>query len=748
MLDRILRYLGLSKFRDIHEHALKSARIGTWSVDLKTNIIQISPVTAEIFHIPLINDDLSSAINRLIHPEDQERVRLAVQKSIEESVPYEIEYRINRLDGEVRWIFTRGMVSRDDSGIPIRFSGVSEDITNRKQSELFDRAEKKMFEEIFYGSRVALVIFRGPELRYEMINDNYKKIIGDRDVIGKPLLEALPEIRDSEFPRIIRKVFETGEVVETFEQPSPLLDPKTGEISIRYFDTAFSRIPGATPEDTLVFNHSVDVTERVKSKNQILGLQERFSRFTRAADLGVWYCDLPFAVLTWDRQVKAHFWLSADAHVTINVFYERIHPEDRDRTRKAIEFSIENHTPYDIIYRTTNPQNHQQVKYIRAIGWTDYDSNNSPIRFDGVTLDVSHHRENEEYFRTLVDTSPTMIWMTDADSKCTYLSQRWYDFTGRTPEQDLGFGWLENIHPEDLENTARLYTEATANYGRLEIEYRLRRHDGEYRWAIDVGLPRFSSTGVFMGYIGTVIDIHDRKLFEDKLQEAVKARDVFLSIASHELKTPLTSLSLQTQLIGRMAEKSEAEAFDLGRMKKFLTHTTRATAKLSHLVDDMLDISRISTGKIFVEKEDFDLGILTKEISERMEEEFAAAGCPFTLDLVDGVVGHWDKFRIEQVISNLYSNAIKYAKKTPVTVSLQSDGKVATWSITDEGPGIPEEAQQRIFERFERAGSKNDIKGLGLGLFICQQIVHMHGGTIGVKSSIGEGSTFRFDLPL
>lgn len=734
--------------QELFELALSSAQMGTWCIDLQTNKIETSKSLAIIHGLSEIEENVFEAIDKFLDPEDAQRIKRHLEKAIEEGAPFREEYKITRPDGEVRWVFSQGSLKRDTDGKPLYFSGVLGDITDKKLAEFKAESERKKFESVFFNSRFAFVLFRGPQLRYEMINEEYKRIIGDRDVLGKTLYEAMPEIKDSAFPKMIESVFQNGEVISTFEVNTPLLNPATGSISERYFDTAFSRIKGETPEDTFVIGHAVEVTERVRNKNQILGLQERFARFTRAADLGVWYCDLPFADLIWDSQVKAHFWLSPDAHVTIDTFYERIHPEDRERTRLAIEHSIVNHSPYDIVYRTTNPHQKEQIKHIRAIGWTDYDEKGKPIRFDGVTLNVSQLYENETYFRTLIDTSPTMIWMTDAESKCTYLSQSWYDFTGRTPEQDLGFGWLENIHPDDLENTSKLYTEATENFGRLEIEYRLRRSDGEYRWAIDIGMPRFSIEGDFIGYIGTVIDIHDRKLFEEKLQDAVKARDEFLSIASHELKTPLTSLSLQTQLIQKVAEKSEDEAYSLKRMKKFVDHASRATSRLSHLVDDMLDISRINTGKLSIERENFNLGSLTQEIAERMEGEFEAAQCPLTLEVDENVQGNWDKFRIEQVISNLFSNAIKYGKRTPVHVTLKSDGENAVWSIKDRGPGIPEEAQSRIFDRFERAVNINEVTGLGLGLFICRQIIDMHEGYIGVKSTPGAGATFSFSLPL
>ncbi|RYZ65064.1 MAG: PAS domain S-box protein, partial [Proteobacteria bacterium] len=127
-------------------------------------------------------------------------------------------------------------------------------------------------------------------------------------------------------------------------------------------------------------------------------------------------------------------------------------------------------------------------------------------------------RETESYFQELVNVSPAMIWMTDAESRCIYLSRRWYEFTGRTPEQDLGLGWLDNIHPDDLPETARVYAHAVENKGPLKVDYRLRDHEGKYHWAIDLGYPRFDSHGEFLGYIGTVTDIHERIAAQNELK--------------------------------------------------------------------------------------------------------------------------------------------------------------------------------------------------------------------------------------
>ncbi|MGZ8405898.1 MAG: PAS domain-containing protein, partial [Nitrospira sp.] len=254
---------------------------------------------------------------------------------------------------------------------------------------------------------------------------------------------------------------------------------------------------------------------------------ERFGLVRDAAQVGFWFCDLPFDKLLWDRRVKEHFWLSPDAEVTIAMFYERLHPDDRDRTRRAIEESIANNARYDIEYRTVAAGNGEE-KWIRAIGRTFCDAQNRPIRFDGVTLDITERKraeearwESEARFRNLADAAPAMFWVTEPDGSCSFLSHGWYEFTGQTKQEGLsktGLGWLDAVHPDDRKQARRIFLVANKARRPFSLDYRLRRHDGEYRWAIDAGRPRVGSNGEFLGYIGSVLDISDRVSAEEALR--------------------------------------------------------------------------------------------------------------------------------------------------------------------------------------------------------------------------------------
>ncbi|MBI2389277.1 MAG: GAF domain-containing protein [Deltaproteobacteria bacterium] len=225
-----------------------------------------------------------------------------------------------------------------------------------------------------------------------------------------------------------------------------------------------------------------------------------------------------------------------------------------------------------------------------------------------------------------------------------------------------------------------------------------------------------------------------------KAQEAIAARDQFLSIASHELKTPLTSLHLTIEALGRRSQEDPAERARLGLAKQ-------QVRRLTQLIESLLDASRIATGRFPLQPEDVELGELVSEVLARFRDEATRAGCALVLRRSAVVNGHWDRLRIDQVVSNLVSNAIKYGPGAPIECEVDRDAEQARLRVIDHGIGIAKADLSRIFGRFERAVSARQYGGLGLGLHIAGEIVRAHGGTLGAESSPGAGSTFTVTLP-
>lgn len=233
-----------------------------------------------------------------------------------------------------------------------------------------------------------------------------------------------------------------------------------------------------------------------------------------------------------------------------------------------------------------------------------------------------------------------------------------------------------------------------------------------------------------------------------KYQKEVKARDDFLSIASHELKTPLAAMLLQIQTALHNIRTVSLANFSVESLLKMLQGTEQQSKRLSKMINDLLNVSLITTGRLELEKEEVDFSKLVKDVVDRFSDKAEKEGSPITFHGEQGVVGDWDKLRISQAVTNLISNAIKYGNSKPLKVDVSIHKSMGRMTIVDQGIGIPVDRQERIFERFERGVSNHDYKGLGVGLYISQQIVNTHHGKIKLTSTPETGSTFIIELPL
>ncbi|MDM0043285.1 hybrid sensor histidine kinase/response regulator [Variovorax dokdonensis] len=234
-----------------------------------------------------------------------------------------------------------------------------------------------------------------------------------------------------------------------------------------------------------------------------------------------------------------------------------------------------------------------------------------------------------------------------------------------------------------------------------------------------------------------------------ELERAVRMRDDFMSMVSHELRTPLNTLYLETQVRKLHLSKGNTVHFGPDRLPAMIERDQRQIQSMVRLIDDMLDVTRLRSGALTIQPKPTDLVFLARAVVENLSQQAEAAGCAVSLHAPESAPGSWDEFRIEQVITNLLTNALRYGGGLPVEVSVHAAGQWAVVSVRDHGCGIAEEDQRRIFEQFERTEeSRRKAPGLGLGLYITRQIVLAHGGEIEVQSAPGEGATFTVRLPL
>ena len=471
-------------------------------------------------------------------------------------------------------------------------------------------------------------------------------------------------------------------------------------------------------------------------------------------------------------------------------------------------------------------------------------------------------RASERRFRDFADAAPAMLWVTEADGSCSYLSRGWYEYTGQSEDEGLGYGWLDAVHPDDRKAARHIFLDANARRTSFALEHRLRRADQTYRWVIDAGRPRLSSTGTFEGYIGSVIDIHDRKLAEERLDLAVdsgqvglwycdlpfdvlvwnaqvkqhfglppdavvtidtfferiheddrastrvaiekaianrssydtqyrtvgmdgqtrhiravgrpgyegdrpvrfdgitidvselvglreraeaasRAKDEFLAMLGHELRNPLAPILTALQLLKlRGIDAADRERAIIERQ---VTH-------LVGLVDDLLDVSRITRGSVDLRKERTDLADVVARSIELASPLLDRQGHQLHVDVPRGLIVNADPGRLAQVVTNLLNNAAKYTEpQGHVTISAERIDDRVQLRVSDTGIGIDRTVLPRVFDLFAQSPQTLDRAqgGLGLGLAIVRNLVELHGGTVSAASDgHGTGAQFTIVLPL
>jgi PAS domain S-box-containing protein len=353
-------------------------------------------------------------------------------------------------------------------------------------------------------------------------------------------------------------------------------------------------------------------------------------------------------------------------------------------------------------------------------------------------------RESEARFRSMADSAPVMIWLADTEGRLTYFNRPWLTFTGRSADENLAETWSESLHPDDRLRTTTDFGDAFDNRRPFQAEYRVRRADGEYRWFLIQATPLFAPSGTFTGYIGSGIDITDRKAAEHALKEADRRKDEFLAMLAHELRNPLAAINNAVQVSLKITHSAD----DLEWSKAVIERQAR---HLARLLDDLLDVSRITQGKIQLKKELVDLTQVITKAVEVVRPVIELKKHTLTLSLTPGQMPVLaDPTRMEQVFVNLLTNAAKYTEEGGhITLTGHCDGQVIV-RVRDTGVGLAPDMVPHIFELFAQVDDRIDRSqgGLGIGLTLARSLVEMHGGNLSAASDgLGKGSEFVVTLP-
>jgi PAS domain S-box-containing protein len=485
---------------------------------------------------------------------------------------------------------------------------------------------------------------------------------------------------------------------------------------------------------------------------------ERLQLALAASRTGSWDWNLVTDRITWDNFLHPLFGLKpGEFRGTPQHFFTLIHPEDRAKVEQALKRTFKERRDLDTTFRVVWPD--RSTHHMASRGKPIFSADGKPVRLTGVTMDVTESqkaeqalRESEERFRTMANAAPVLIWTSGMDKNFDYFNRSWLDFTGRTFEQELGQGWLQGVHPEDLEHVRRTFGASIDCRIPFEMQFRLRRADGEYRWILNHGVPRFTPDGAFQGYIGSCIDITERRLAQAELERRVNERTAELAEAnrelesftysvSHDLRAPLRHVHGYAEIL-RDDYTSKLPEDALTVVKRIVV----GTENMSRLVDDLLRLAKIGRQELALRPTNFNL--LIQEVIDELKSEISERKIEWKIETLPEVSA--DPGLMKIVFTNLISNAVKYSRnreQTVIEIGSKPGENAPVFFIRDNGVGFNMKYADKLFGVFQRLHKQEQFEGTGVGLAIVERIIRKHRGRIWAESEPEKGSTFYFTLP-
>ncbi|WPB77984.1 response regulator [Archangium violaceum] len=682
----------------------------------------------------------------------------------------------------------------------------------REHAALLEAAvQRARLHGVFTQAPVAIALLQGPAHVYAYVNPLYLRLVGQRDILGRPAREAHPEIDGQHVFELMDHVFRTGEPVAGKAIPIHL----EGGRETAFFDFVYQPLRDGVGRVEGILVCACEVTTQMHARlraeelsaslrSQHEALQkseERFRSLMHAVSQIVWTTDAEGRVSADSPSWRSFTGQPREKYLDGRYgWLECIHPEDRGRTVRRWVEALRLRKVFEAEHRLRRHDGTYRTMSVRGVPVATEDG--QVREWVGIHIDITEQRRSEESASFLARASAVLSSSLDYEATLAHVARLVVPTLADWCAVDLltADGGLERVaaaHREP-EMVGRVYEvlrhfelDWNASHGLARV-----LRTGEPEWLSNVpesffgagardehqtrllhelGLVSYLcvpllSRGRILGALtlvyareGQEYDEWTLRLAEDlarraassvdnarlfrEAKEAVQVRDEFLSIASHELKTPLTPLRLKLHSLRRSARVAGDGAMDSRALLAHLDAAERQVARLSRLIDSLLDVARIGAGKLELDWEDVDLVEVVREVVGRFEPQATKAGCRVTVSAPGPVVGRWDRLRLDQVVTNLLTNALKYGAGKPVELSVSTQAGHAVLLVRDQGIGIDPGNLSRIFERFERAVSQRHYGGLGLGLYITRTIVQALGGTIEARSTPGEGSTFSVSLP-
>ncbi|CAN5134288.1 hypothetical protein BH11BAC5_BH11BAC5_54110 [soil metagenome] len=622
------------------------------------------------------------------------------------------------------------------SGIIITVNDVTEKVQSRQAIEESEQRLRSFVE----SAPFPIAIYLGKEMRVQMVNQAVLDVWGKgNNVVGKLYAEVLPELEGLGIYEQLEEVFTTGVPFHAYGQRVDLVND--GVLTKYYFNYSFTPLFDIEGHIYGVMNTAADVTGLAMAKQKIEENEEKLNIIIAASELGTWALDLETNEFTYSEKFLEIFGVGKEKITGHNELLASLFPEDLPVRKKAVREAYKSGV---LQYVSKIRWSDQSIHWIENKGKVFYSEDHTPVKLIGTTRNITAERnyqqtleEREQKFRLLADSMPQLVWTGDVQGNINYYNQSVYNYTGFTEAQVMGEGWLSIVHPDDREGNLKAWLHAITTGTNYFFEHRLGLANGQYRWQLSRAIPQRDAQGNIRMWVGTSTDIQE-------IREMDEQKDLFIGMASHELKTPVTTIKGYVQLLQTMYAEG-ADTF----LQDSLGTIGRQVASLTTLITDLLDLSKIKAGGLQLVREDFDINEMAEEIIANAKQ--VNPGHRISFSQAPATIVQGDKDRLGQVLVNFLTNAVKYSPDSrSILVKTALDGDNVIVSVQDAGIGISKGDQQKIFERFYRVEGRNEktFPGFGIGLFIAAEIIKKHNGNIGVESQQGRGSTFYFSIPI
>jgi len=714
--------------------ALKAVELGTWSMDCKTGLVTLDERAQKLFNYHSSIVSSFEELFSIVHPDDREFIREEVRSVLDpkSTHPYSVKFRTvssNRL----QYLRSSGKVYSDSNGVICRFAGIIQDITE----DVLAQKEITKFQALVENSR-DLIGITDMDSNVVYLNKAGQNLVGATSIeeckrpstdflVEEDLLRMIPDmteglLEEGRYSGEIRyKHLKTGEEIPCHLNAFIITDPETHEPLGMASVTRDLREEKARQKEE---QKLLILAENSKDLLSILEADGKNSYINKAG--------------------KDLLGLESDEQVRTTPIEQLHTPEDMAFVKSEVLPAIMNKGSWAGVMNVRNVKTGEVFPVFNSSIRIDDPTTGELSCVGAIMRDLRPELEakkvladREKVFRDITTASPVALWMTDTEMRITYINQIWLNWTGAPLAEQLGFGWYKFIVDEDKERVKEVFRGDFESRSPHECQYRLIDVSGEERWMICSGNPQYKLDGTFTGYIGTCVDITELKQLQQQ-------KDEFLGIASHELKTPVTSIKAYAQVLESIFRDSgDDKKADMVRKMDIQVN------RLTNLIGDLLDVTKIQTGKLQFNDAEFQFNDLVKDLVEDLQR--TTRKHTIVTEFGEPVLVFSDKERIGQVITNLITNAIKYSPHAEkIIVYTRRENENVRLCVQDFGIGIPNDKKDNVFEQFYRvSGNKqHTFPGLGLGLYISSEIIKREGGTIWVESKEGEGSTFCFLLPL